>query len=205
MVKNKRTKGNKCIYTHTRIDTGDVFYIGIGYYSRPYETRNRNKFWNNIVNKSEYKISILYKNLSKKQACNLEIYLISIYGRRDLKTGTLVNLTNGGDGILGNKRSKETCEKISRGRIGIKFTEEHKKNLSKFNLGKKLSEETKLKISIGTSGVKNNMSKKIINIITSEVFDSATEVANKINMNISTFYNQLNCRNKHKTDYRWLL
>lgn len=51
----------------------------------------------------------------------------------------------------GRKRSKETCLKISNSlkgkRLGIKFTEEHKQNISKGKMGHKHSKETCEKLS----------------------------------------------------------
>ena len=54
------------------------------------------------------------------------------------------------NGHLGMKRSQKTKDKMSEARLGMKFTEEHCKNLSKakigIGLGSKTSEETKEKI-----------------------------------------------------------
>ena len=46
-------------------------------------------------------------------ALNEEIRLIALYGRRDLSTGTLYNLTGGGEGSAGRRLSEETKRKIS--------------------------------------------------------------------------------------------
>ena len=56
-------------------------------------------------------MSIVADNLQWEEACRLEILLIKKYGRKDLHTGTLVNLTDGGDGHKG--MSQSTKDKIS--------------------------------------------------------------------------------------------
>lgn len=52
-------------------------------------------------------------NLLEKDAKELEILMIKVIGRNDLKTGPLTNLTNGGDGASGVIYSKEMREKRS--------------------------------------------------------------------------------------------
>ena len=99
------------VYQHRRKDTGKIFYIGIGNKKRPYDKFNRNYHWNNIVKKYGYDIEIIYELDNWLQACIIEIMLIEKYGRRDLGIGTLVNLTNGGDGCIGRLCSEETKEK----------------------------------------------------------------------------------------------
>lgn len=59
------------------------------------------------------KIRIIRKNLSSVDACGIEIALIARIGRRNLKQGPLVNLTDGGDGKFGYKMPKATRQKIS--------------------------------------------------------------------------------------------
>jgi hypothetical protein len=88
------------VYRHRRIDTNEIFYVGIGKVkTRPYSKHNRNPLWYNIVNKTDYIVEILYTDLTSDDAKELEMFLISEYGRRDLGTGPLVNMTNGGDGV----------------------------------------------------------------------------------------------------------
>lgn len=124
------------VYKHIRKDNGEVFYIGIGKVKgRHLSHRNRNKFCKHIVNKTELIAEIIEEDLSWVKAGEREQYWIKFYGRKDLKEGNLVNMTNGGDGVSGH--SDET--KIL---IGSK------------SKGRKLSDETKLKIS---NGVKKTM------------------------------------------------
>jgi hypothetical protein len=176
------------VYRHIRLDTNTPFYIGIGShcsenkvetYARAY-SRTRNKFWKYIADKTNYRVEILFENLTREDACNKEIEFILLYGRCNIKTGTLVNLTAGGDGLLDpstnvRKRMSEralynhknhpelyqhtkiTRDKISKALRGKKKSDEHKLNLSKSKLGKKLgpmSAEQKAKLSLKLTGTK---------------------------------------------------
>lgn len=87
------------LYQHIREIDEVCFYIGIGEDKRrPYRKTNRSKFWKSETNKYKFYVKILSNNLSWKNAQEAEIQLIKLYGRRDLNKGTLVNLTDGGDG-----------------------------------------------------------------------------------------------------------
>lgn len=169
------------MYRHRRLDTNEIFYIGMGYLKRAYskDAAKRNQIWNRIVNKTEYKVEIVAENLSWEDACELEEFLILLYGRKDLKTGTLANLTNGGDGSKGCSPSKETRKKIG-----------------DFHRNKIVSKESKYKMKKAKEGkyfLSNNPnSKKVICLITNEIYDSAKEVANKFNINYGTFTWSLN-------------
>jgi len=138
------------VYRHIRLDKNEPFYIGIGSdkkYKRAYKKIQRNIFWNRIVNKTDYEVEILIDDLTWEEACEKEKEFISLYGRRDLKSGTLVNLTNGGEGMLGSIVKDETKIKLSKANKGFKHSEETKKKMSLSRLGKKHSQETKNKIS----------------------------------------------------------
>lgn len=96
-----------CVYQHIRLDKNEVFYIGIGKsHKRAYSQKSRNKHWVNIINllNGNFTVEILFDNISWKEATLKEIELISNIGRKDLKLGNLVNLTNGGEGTLGIER-----------------------------------------------------------------------------------------------------
>ena len=88
------------VYKHIRLDNNEIFYIGIAkMYRRLNEKRHRSNFWHNIVKNYGYKSEIIIDNISWEHACYTEKYLIKFYGRRDLGLGSLVNLTDGGDGM----------------------------------------------------------------------------------------------------------
>lgn len=58
-------------------------------------------------------VEIVLDGLDEAEAFFEEIRLIAMYGRRDLKTGTLFNLTDGGEGFGGIVRTPEWAAKIS--------------------------------------------------------------------------------------------
>lgn len=98
------------VYTHIRKDNNEVFYVGVGKHkSRAFDKRQRNKHWYHIVNKHGYNVNITHCDLCIEEAFCIEKYLISFYGRKDLKSGTLVNMTDGGDGTV--NKSKESIYK----------------------------------------------------------------------------------------------
>ncbi len=102
----------------------EPFYIGKGtgrrYFDHlkyPYKDRNPHKGYtiNKIIKETgEYPIIGFIKiDLKPQESLLLEIELISIIGRRSLKTGPLTNLTSGGEGVNGFIFSKELKERWS--------------------------------------------------------------------------------------------
>ena len=89
------------VYRHLK-PNGEVFYIGIAKsMKRVRNQSSRSIFWKKVVAKYGYEIQILTSNVNYEQAKELEKMLIAHYGRRNLGTGTLVNLTDGGEGTSG--------------------------------------------------------------------------------------------------------
>ena len=118
---------NWIVYRHIRIDKNVPFYIGIGKNSnRAYDKRNRSAFWKRIINKSDYLVEILFEGLSKNKAIDKEIEFINLYGRIDLKNGTLCNMTKGGEGtgVLNPLTEYNRVSKISKTLKGRKHKKE---------------------------------------------------------------------------------
>jgi hypothetical protein len=146
------------VYRHIRLDKNEPFYIGIGETEkRARSIKNRNKYWKNIVSKTEYEVEILFNDLTWDEACEKEKEFIKLYGRFDLGIGILVNMTDGGDGISGHKMNEEAINKIKIKRASQVITEKHKIAISIANTGKKRDEEHRMKTSIArktTNGMK---------------------------------------------------
>lgn len=114
---------NYYLYRHIRLDTNEPFYIGIGTkffynsyykeYNRAFSKHSRNVFWKRVVSKTEYRVEIMYESDCYEDVIQKEKSFISLYGRRFDGSGTLVNITNGGEGTNGYKPSVETRQKMS--------------------------------------------------------------------------------------------
>lgn len=95
------------VYQHIRLDTNLPFYVGIGASKkRAFRTDGRNDIWNKIVQNVDYRVEILFENLSKHDACKKEVELIKQYGRICNNSGILSNITMGGELLLGEENPK---------------------------------------------------------------------------------------------------
>lgn len=97
------------IYIHYTPDN-IPFYVGKGIKNRCLHKHSRSKWWNNIVNKYGYYIKIQEINLSEDECFQREIYWIDYFGRKQYQEGTLINLTNGGEGVSGRIYTEEEKE-----------------------------------------------------------------------------------------------
>lgn len=110
------------IYKHIRTDKNEVFYVGIGNdkkYQRAYDKRKRTQLWKNIINKTDYIVEIVEDGLTWETACEGEKKWIKHYGRKDLNKGSLVNMTDGGDGALGLIHTDVAKQKLSKANSGM--------------------------------------------------------------------------------------
>ena len=154
------------IYKHLK-PCGEVFYIGIGQEEKRAKSKSdRNNYWHNVVNKYGYEVQILKSDLTWEDACEMEKVLISWFGRRDLGLGTLVNLTDGGEGNVGWVASDETRARMSKS----------KKEKLSHNLGKKASKEAREKMSISATGRKHSEESKEKNRIASSNVSEETKL-----------------------------
>lgn len=128
---------NYYTYAYLRED-GTPYYIGKGSKRRAYITQGRVV----LPPKNKNKIIILKQNLTEEAAFKHEIYMIAVFGRKDLGTGILYNRTDGGDGSGG--RSLESKEKVSKKMKGRTFSNEHKEKIRLSLIGKKMPPRTKI-------------------------------------------------------------
>jgi hypothetical protein len=150
------------VYAFLRED-GTPYYIGKGK-GRRWKHQSRELFQ---TPKNLNRVAILESNLSEVGALALERRYIRWYGRKDLGTGILHNLTDGGEGASGYKRSPEFIAALSaaarRHNTGRKQSAEiieqrakklrgktrsteFRERMSKARLGSVMSTETKNKI-----------------------------------------------------------
>ena len=140
-------------YAYLREDK-TPYYIGKGKGNRAYKKHRKGIG----VPKDKSRIIFLKQNLTEEEAFRHEIYMIAVFGRKDLGTGILHNLTDGGDGASGWVPSEETKRKqseVKKGNthmLGKTLSEETKRKMSDTRKGKTHSEETKRKQSEAKKG-----------------------------------------------------
>lgn len=98
-------------YVWLRID-GTPYYVGKGKEDRGFTSTNHR-----LKCPPKERI-VIYPAESEAEAFENEVALIWYYGRKDLGTGCLRNLTEGGEGAAGWVPSEETRRKISRATKG---------------------------------------------------------------------------------------
>jgi hypothetical protein len=177
------------LYRHIRLDKNEPFYIGIGSdndYKRAYKKQGRSFRWKDIAYKVQYEVEILLDGLTWEQACEKEIEFISLYGRADLNKGTLVNMTEGGEGTYGFKHTEHNVQKLKNRLKG-----------NQYNLGTKYSDNTKKYLSnirIGKPQI--NIRKPIFCINNKIIYDSVSIAANQLNLKQGDISNVLTNRQK---------
>jgi hypothetical protein len=118
-------------YAYLRED-GTPSYIGKGTGNRIYSTTR-------IVKPPKDKSRIIYlkQNLTEAEAFRHEIYMIAVFGRKDLGTGILRNRTDGGEGSSGAVKSEESKRKMSEAGKGKTHSEESRRKMSEAHKGEK--------------------------------------------------------------------
>ena len=175
----KKEENNWYVYLHRKPNC-KTFYIGIGKTKkRLLSTLSRNNHWINTVlseNNSFY-AQVVFENLSKEDACELEVFLIETYG-----VINLTNMTLGGEtGVISN--SKESIEKMKKSHKGVKLLPHHVKAIQDSrHYGKNHFASREVKCS--KTGI---------------IYESVTEAAFMIGMKMRTLHAQLSGENRNKT------
>lgn len=123
------------VYAWTRPDTDEVFYVGKGRGKRDVSMKRSNPHFMNIIEKLmrdglAATVARVHDNLSEEDAFQLEREEIARHGRRNLGTGSLANLTDGGEGCSGAIVSAETRARRSVAMRGIPRTRQWLERMS---------------------------------------------------------------------------
>ena len=155
-------------YAYLREDK-TPYYVGKGQGNRAYKKHRKGIG----VPKDKSRIIFLKQNLTEEEAFRHEIYMIAVFGRKDLGTGILHNRTDGGEGSSGfthTEESKRKMSEVGKGKFsgknnpmygvslkgenhhfyGKSHTKETKRKMSEKRKGKRpynMTEETKRKMS----------------------------------------------------------
>jgi hypothetical protein len=185
------------LYRHITSDSRIPFYIGIGKkhsYSNTFESeykrafsKKRSNYWHNIVNKHGVKVQILFESNNKDEILIKESEFINLYGRRDLKTGILCNMTSGGEFPSNLTPEKEVIRRNKIKAYGkTRIWEESTK--------KKISESKMKKIS-----------KFTLDGLWVEDFNSVSKAAESIKLTISSISKCLKNEKYTAGGYKWKL
>jgi hypothetical protein len=170
-------------YTYTYIDPERhvPIYVGKGHGGRAFDhlrSKKNKRFANRLktLSRKGLEPSIeIHPALSEDAAFDEEKRLIKVYGRRDMGTGTLYNLTDGGEGACGHVKSPETLEKLAASVkasytpalrelrrqqfTGQVFSDSARQKMSEAKLGTKRSAESKAKQGRSISGENHHAAK----------------------------------------------
>ena len=127
-------------YTYAYLrENGTPYYIGKGQRKRIYESKGKPC----RKPKDKSRIIFLKTNLTEQEAFKHEVYMIALFGRKDLGTGILHNKTDGGEGSSGFQHSEETKIYMSKNKkgkastfLGKSHSEDTRKKMSELKIGK---------------------------------------------------------------------
>lgn len=170
------------VYAYLR-ENGTPYYIGKGHGKRAWH-KNKGERWK--IPKDKRCIVILESGLTDIGAIALERRLIRWWGRKDLGTGVLINMTEGGEGMAGLKWSEE--RKASR------------RGTNNYFFGKTHTAETKKKIASRPykTGSDHALSKKVR--VGCVVYDSVISAAAALGKHPNTVRDYLKGRVKTTLD-----
>lgn len=200
---NMQIDKNFVVYEHYTPDTNELFYVGEGRPTRPYSTRNRNRYWKFKIQKHNgFVVKIVKNNITKQEAEELEKKLILEYKNNNIKLTNLCDGTMFGSHWLSGK-PKEMHPMFGKKNPNPKLSDWnkiHKGPLSPtYGLKRPdLSERNK-------SGLFKRFTKKIICIETNIVYNSIRDANISLNKPLKSteISKHLNGDRKHAFGFQW--
>ena len=125
-------------YAYLRRD-GSPYYVGRGKGNRAYVVHRSGKK-RKFAPPPRDRILFLKQNLSFEESVQHEVYMISVLGRKDLGTGILRNLTDGGEGSSNRLWSSEEKERLRQVNLGKKLSQAHREKIRQAHQGRPWSE-----------------------------------------------------------------
>jgi hypothetical protein len=213
------------IYLHRRPDTGAVFYVGRGKhytrstpYRRAYSVIKRNAIWQGIVdcNNGQFIVEILLECFTANEVNQLEREAVAAFGKIIDGTGTLCNLTEGGEGVEGFSHSEEAKTKMAlahkqnpsraqrfKSAEFIKASIEARRGLPGSMQGKRHSDIAKAKMSFARKGAKHYAAKSVIDISNGSRYGCVEDAAEAISVGKWYLYKMLKGHRINHTSMRY--
>lgn len=175
------------VYTHSRQDTGVVFYVGCAslqprkrgkhQYQRAYDFGQHTEAWkkeaaNGVI------VQIIFETRDRQEAFTFEHDLVDLYGRRNNGTGYLVNECAGGQGAPEQPSTPSSRAKKSQAQRG------------------------KLNSMYGRTGALHGMSCPVIDTQAGVFYESVGEAAQHYGFKMKTLYNWLSGFRRNPTSLR---
>jgi len=194
-----------CIYKITNTITGEEY---VGSTLKGFEWRKR-KHLRELQNNKHHNRHLQNSYNKYGRTCFDFKILEIIFDQNDLikkeqewvsKLSPIYNVMRDIKSHIGVKRSKETCEKISKALIGKKMSNETKQKLRVVNLGKKQSNDTIQRKR------KKNFKPVIQSSRTGEFikeWSSVTEAAERLNLKRGVIYDCIGGRKPTYKSFRW--
>ena len=179
------------VYQHRRKDNNMVFYVGIGKCEKRAYSKDRSLLWKKYTKKHSYYVEITHNNVCWEEACCIEKYLIHFYGRKDLGLGSLINLTDGGEGtenVIVTDDKKIKLSIIKKQQSHIYKTKEFRDTMSIVTngannpmYGKKHSESSIEKMKNSWDEIRKNYYKEINTGSKNPMYGKANEARSNMN------------------------
>ena len=159
-------------YAYLRKD-GTPYYIGKGRRYRATDNARRRRV---RCPKDKSRLLYLKTGLTEAEAFKHEVYMIAVFGRKDIGTGILHNQTDGGEGS-----------------VGLVFTPEYRQKLSVARKARPNSKRTRKKISMALKGVKQSASHASVN---GEAHNKSITLVHTETNEVRTFPSGKECANE---------
>jgi len=179
------------VYTHSRKDNGEIFYVGccsrrdnrktngVKKYQRAFDFGLRRPAWFKIMEESGgVEVDIVFSSDNREDAFEVEAKLVEQYGRIIDGNGILANECAGGNGAPNQPNSRKTRLKKSLAQIGRRNSMYGKRG--------------------------SGLSRKVRDIENENVYKSVSEAAEAYGYKMKTLYNWLTGHRKNPTTLRFV-
>lgn len=202
---------SKVVYVHRRDVDNSIFYVGMGNTDRPHSKDKRSNEWLSEAKKG-YSVDVLMSDLSKKDALELESFIISEIGLEKL-----TNKTFGGEGGHEHYNNKRVFQYDLNGNFLREFpsiaSASRLTNTTRQNISKCLKGGRDYAGGFIWSSIKNkkekvsksrDCQKVILDLQTGVFYENLKEYCELNELNTSTVWRWLSGKRTNKTNLKYV-